>query len=88
MWKDVILQVLDGKQDIPSPFHKEGVMKSIFVINDIKTRLGYLLIWCSKTLQGVYISRLTVPENVEFLTSDEFLKIDLPKIEYVDPLDI
>jgi hypothetical protein len=85
MWKPIILQVLDGKQNIPSPFHKEGIMKSIFVIVDNETRLGYLLIWCSKTLKGVHLSRLKVPENVEFVTVGEFDKMKLPKIEFVDP---
>jgi hypothetical protein len=41
-WKEVLLRALDGEKDIPSPFYKEGVMKSVFNIVREEDRIGYM----------------------------------------------
>lgn len=85
MWKEILLRVLKGDKNIPSPFDKTGIIESKFVMVSRETRLGFLWIWCSKTHKGIYISRLKIPEFVEFLYNDEFKKIKLPDIELMDP---
>lgn len=84
MWKEILLKVLNGDKNIPSPFDKAGVIESKFVMVNKETRLGFLWIWCSKTQKGIHISRLKIPENVEYLYNDDFKKLKLPAIKFVD----
>ncbi|OMP74689.1 hypothetical protein [[Flexibacter] sp. ATCC 35208] len=85
MWKKIVLRVLDGDNNIPSPFDKDGIMKYVFVLVDEINMMGFLLIWCSKTTKGINISRLKIPSEVKYLTKTEFEKFSLPVITYVDP---
>lgn len=84
MWKKVLLQVFDGAENIRSPFHKDGIIKYIWVVVDEQTRIGFLIMWCSQTLKGINMSRVRVPENVEYVPASDFSKMDIPKINFVD----
>jgi len=85
MWKEILFRVLAGDKEIPSPFHPRGIMKSLFVIVVNETREGFLWIWCSETLKGINISRMTIPENIQAVYVDKISSMDIPQIEFEDP---
>jgi hypothetical protein len=85
MWKKILFKILDGEVNLQSPFHPEGVMRSLFVIVNNEDRMGYLWIWCSKTFTGINISRLKIPENVKFYYKEDVSQLDIPEINFVDP---
>lgn len=33
-WLQIYIDILDGKENIPSPFHKDGILESAFIIID------------------------------------------------------
>ena len=39
-------------------------------VGDIKTRIGYLDVWCTKCLNGIHISRAKIPKNTNALSFD------------------
>ena len=39
-------------------------------VGDVKTRIGYLDIWCTQCLNGIHISRTIIPENINILPFD------------------
>lgn len=51
---------------------------------DEETRVGFLQIWCSKCLKGIYISRAVAPVNAKFVPFDTDLKDLIPKYDFVD----
>ncbi|WEK34075.1 MAG: hypothetical protein P0Y53_16430 [Candidatus Pseudobacter hemicellulosilyticus] len=76
---------MDGVQHIPSPFDKEGTMKSVFVRFNGQSKMGFLWIWCSKTLRGIWISRLEIPDNVKSVSGEEFKQLNISGIKFEDP---
>jgi hypothetical protein len=84
MWKEILFKILDGEKNIPSPFAKDGIVESVFVVVQESSRMGFLLAWCSVTHRGVHISRMEIPENVKSISNDEFRKLKLPEIEFED----
>lgn len=85
-WEKIFIRILDGEQDIPSPFSKDGILKTLFVIVDKETSLGYLLIWCSITHKAVQLSRIRVPQNlaINSVYSEEVKKMDIINYELQD----
>lgn len=81
----IVTGIIDGEKNIQSPFHKDGFVKSIFVITD-KThaaeKIGYLLFWCSITNKGAAFSRLKIPENAEYTDSENLKNLDIPEIKF------
>ena len=86
MWNEILLKVLDGEEDIVSPYDNAAVIQSLFVMVDIRTRMGYLWIWCSKTHKGIWISRLKIPDKVSYVKNGEIMELDVPQIHFVNPL--
>jgi hypothetical protein len=86
MWAPIILRVLSGEKDIPSPFDKDGIIESLFVIIQEEKKMGFARIWCSKTLRGVHLSRLEIPEKVNSVLADEVDNLDIPEIK-IEPID-
>ncbi|WP_291915009.1 hypothetical protein [Chitinophaga sp. CB10] len=82
MWKEILFKVLDGINDIPSPFASNTRMEHVFVVMDEVTRMGFLWIWCPVTLRGINMSRMKVPEDVEFINIEEFDKLNIPVIKF------
>ncbi|WP_129020190.1 hypothetical protein [Edaphocola flava] len=85
-WEKIFIRILNGEQDIPSPYSKDGILKTLFVIVDKETNLGYLLIWCSVTHKAVQLSRMKVPQNTKLnsVYSDEIKKMDVINYELQD----
>lgn len=56
-------------------------------IGDEKTRTGYLQVWCNDCLNGIYISRVTIPQGAKMLTFDttEDLNKIIPLYHKVTP---
>ena len=87
MWKKILFRIFEGEKNIPSPFAKEGIIESLFVIVNQNSRMGYAWIWCSGTYKGIWLSRIKIPDNVDFVSSTEELsKRMVPKIDFVDPI--
>lgn len=63
----IITRAIDGEKDILSPYHPDGKILHQYVLLDEETRIGYLLIWCSHTFNGVNVSRVKVPENKDYV---------------------
>lgn len=63
-------------------------MQQIIYIGDKKTRVGYLQIWCSESLKGIYVSRAVAPTNDQFATFDDDIKDKIPKYDFVEIKDI
>lgn len=85
-WTNIIHQVandFDGIYQINCPNCGKNGIKYLY-IGDKKTRIGYLQIWCSECLKGIYISRAVAPPNAKFVTFDDDLKNLVPKYEFVD----
>lgn len=61
---------LFDSQTIKCPACKEKGVEYLFT-GDAKTRIGYLQVWCSKCLRGIYVSRAKAPDNARFLSFDE-----------------
>lgn len=47
-------------------------------IGDEKTRIGYLQVWCNNCLNGIYISRVVVPDGLKMISFED--DIDLNSI--------
>lgn len=62
-WTKILIRILEGEQNIPSPFHKEGYLKPLFIITNRETRKGYGYILCSITRKGVWLSNMIVPDK-------------------------
>jgi len=64
MYTDVdFICVERQNQNIQSPFSENGRIKYFYVILDEKTRIGYLIFWCTETKKGGHISRVKIPQN-------------------------
>jgi hypothetical protein len=87
MWKEILFSVLNGDLNIPSPYHKDGIINSIFVIVDDATKMGFLWMWCSITHNGINISRMKIPENVKSINSEDLESLKIPPIHFVDPAE-
>lgn len=87
MWKEILFRILAGEKNIPSPFDKDSIIESLFVVVNQHRRMGYAWLWCSGTFKGIWLSRIKIPENVDFVSSTEELsKRMVPKIDFVDPI--
>lgn len=82
-WITLLLRMMNGEQNISSPFHSDGILRYIFVMHDEedKDRIGYLLFWCSVTHKGSMSGRLGVPKNAEYVLSKDFETLNLPDIK-------
>ena len=85
MWKKILFEIFEGKKNIPSPFNKEGIINYVFVTVNKDSEMGFGWIWCSKTLKGISLSRMKIPKNITSVSSEEFSKMELPMIEFVNP---
>lgn len=85
-WEKIFISISDGAQDIPSPFNKDGILKTLFVIVDKETNLGYLLVWCSVTHKAVQFSRMKVPKNLALnaVYADDVKKMEMINYELQD----
>ncbi|KAA2243178.1 hypothetical protein F0L74_11730 [Chitinophaga agrisoli] len=82
-WTKIIIRVLSGEKNIPSPFSEEGKIESVFIVVLKDTKMGYGMIWCSKTHRGIHLSRMQVPDTVNYLFSDEIVNLDhVPQIKF------
>jgi hypothetical protein len=51
-------------------------------------RLGYGAVWCNTCLNGVWLSRLAIPEAVPMVSIEaDPTSIDIPQFRQVTPLD-
>lgn len=85
MWTNIISRILDGERNVQSPFDKNGVMEHLFVVVDEESKMGYFLIWCSRTHKGINISRMRLNPGLRYISAADFKKFDLPKISFVYP---
>lgn len=85
-WEKILVRILDGERNIPSPFNKKGVLESLFVLINKEEKFGYLLIWCSITGKAVQFSRLRIPDvdGINVITSEELSKTKGVEIQLQD----
>lgn len=83
IWEPIIFRALKGENNIASPFAKEGVIKSLFivVVDEGVKRLGFGLLWCSVTLKGIRLSRMEIPNYLPAIAVSEFEKMEMPAIK-------
>ncbi|MGF6930328.1 hypothetical protein QFZ48_005828 [Chitinophaga sp. W2I13] len=84
IWESIIFRALRGEKNVPSPFAKDGVIESLFVVvkEQGTTKLGYGFLWCSVTFRGIHLSRMEVPDYLHPVTIDELKNIKLPDIKF------
>lgn len=80
MGKKLLLRVLNGEENIESPYNAKGLIKHKYVLVSAEDNIGYLLIWCDYTLNGINISRVKVPDNVDYIKIEDLHNSDIPKI--------
>ncbi len=83
-WKSILLEVIKGRESVPSPFDENGTINYIYVCVNEESRLGFLWIWCSKTHRGIAPSRLEIPSGIDYIRLEEFSKLEFPTIEFED----
>ncbi|NQF15107.1 hypothetical protein HPY31_14410 [Brevibacillus sp. HB1.3] len=56
-------------------------------VGDLKSRAGFLDIWCNSCLHGIHLSRTKAPENVSLLSFDaaEEYKKKVPNFTPIEP---
>ena len=57
-------------------------------VGDMKSRVGYLRIWCEKCLTGIHLSRVEAPQPVELLSFDcpsEVISTRIPQFREISP---
>ena len=74
--------------DVPCP-NGDGGRVRIAYIGDPNTRIGTAFIWCDVCRQGIFLSRVGIPEGADMLTfdaSDEEQEAIIPNnIEFLPP---
>lgn len=82
-WMKLLLRMMDDEQNIPSPFHNDGILNYKFILHNEKDkhRIGYLLFWCSVTHKSAISGRLGVPKNATYVLSIDFNTLNLPDIK-------
>ena len=93
-WLELVKRVVDKTQDnkassICCPNCESNSIDYQYV-GDVATKVGYLDIWCKTCLNGIHISRIKVPENVDMLsfdTSPERIAERIPDFIQITPLD-
>ncbi len=80
----IVVGIVDGEKNIPSPFHEDGIIESVFVTHDREyevNKIGYLLFWCSVTHKGAIFPRLVIPQNAEYVYGEDFKNLNLQDIK-------
>jgi hypothetical protein len=86
-WIRMFSQLKDpsGKDLLICPHcHKSGI--DFQYVGDLKTQIGYVVIWCNMCFHGIHISRVAIPKDVmalPFGVSAQELSNRIPKITYV-----
>jgi transcription elongation factor Elf1 len=60
-------------------------------VGDKSSRVGYLNIWCCSCNQGVYLSRVAIPESAEMISFEapnEVIEKRIPNFRLVEPLEL
>lgn len=72
--------------EIPCPHCHEKSIDYLY-IGDEKTRIGYLQVWCNNCLNGIYISRVGIPEGVKMISFQENVDLDniIPRYHKLTP---
>jgi hypothetical protein len=86
IWVPIFIRVISGEKNIPSPFVADGIIESLFVIIQKENKMGYGRIWCSKTLRGIHLSRMGIPDTVRSVFAEEVNNIEMPDIK-IEPMD-
>lgn len=74
---------LNDSQAIECPACKEKGVEYVYT-GDVKTRIGYLQVWCGRCLRGIYVSRAKAPDNARFFSFDEEQTNMVPNYEIDD----
>ena len=85
-WEKILIRILEGERNMPSPYHKNGILNTMFVVVDKTSEMGYLLVWCSKSYKAVQFSRLKIPnfEGVEIVFGEDIQKNEVVHYELQD----
>lgn len=82
MFKKWLIEVaarISGKEcestEIKCPHCKEKCIDYLY-IGDKETRIGYLQVWCNNCLNGIYISRVGIPEGLKMISFEEDIALD------------
>jgi hypothetical protein len=74
--------------DVPCPQGDGGHVRVAY-IGDPNTRIGMAFAWCDRCQQGIYLSRVGIPEGAPMLTFDaseaEQAAVIPPNLQLLDP---
>lgn len=85
-WIKLIPQIvgdLDNIVQVKCPCCEKQGIEYVY-IGDEETRVGYLQIWCSECLKGIYVSRVVAPDKARFVTFEDDLECIVPNYELVE----
>lgn len=91
MYKDWIglvphlIDNIDKTENLKCPNCGEHKVDYLY-IGDNHSRVGYLQLWCSSCLKGIYVSRAKAPQNAKMITfnqKEELGKI-IPKYTFIN----
>ncbi len=83
-WLRAYLEKTSGKETA-CPDCRTGIV-SWRVVAAPATRMGYALLWCNQCHKGTHLSRIRVPEGVDFVSILDLPAASdgVPSIEFVD----
>lgn len=78
-WLIDVASKISGKEceaaEIPCPNCGAKSIDYLY-IGDEKTRIGYFQVWCNKCLNGIYLSRVGIPEGLKMISFQEEVDLD------------
>ena len=89
-WMDafgLVRDALPGSRAVPCPSCGEGNVRVSYT-GDPETRIGYAIAWCDVCLNGIYLSRVGVPDGVEMLSfeaTEEERDAVVPDVRLIPP---
>ncbi|MED1721339.1 hypothetical protein [Brevibacillus parabrevis] len=88
-WIKLTTIIAENHQEVPDiecpNCHRFGI--NYQYVGDIKSRAGFLDIWCNSCLNGIHLSRTKAPETVSMLPFDavEEYKKKVPRFTPIEP---
>jgi len=83
-WRNAYLEMVSGRE-VACPKCESGPV-SWRLVADPTTRLGYALLWCARCGTGTHLSRIRVPDGLEFVSilDPKAASSGVPNIELID----
>ncbi|MGD1914541.1 MAG: hypothetical protein ACFB2X_28010 [Rivularia sp. (in: cyanobacteria)] len=87
-WISITTDIYNNLPNVPvltcPNCHKLGV--DFQFIGDLKTRIGFMVVWCPFCLHGIHLSRVDIPQKAQALPFDISIEEILQRIPNFIPV--